>query len=85
MNKYLFNKDFLSGLPIVKIDHLFESNTNIPKRKSKNKRIQKKLIRKYGYSKKVNYSILFIDNKLVCHSRALKRINELTKERDIIK
>ena len=41
MNKYLFNKDFLSGLPIVTIDHLFESNTNIPKRKSKNKRIQK--------------------------------------------
>lgn len=41
MNKYLFNKDFLSGLPIVTIDHLFESNTNIPKEKVKIKEYKK--------------------------------------------
>ena len=85
MNKYKFDKGVLNGLPVETIDHVFESCTNIPKRKSKKKRIQKRLIKKYGYSKKVDYSILFIDNKLVCHSRAAERIKELTKENDIIK
>ena len=85
MDKYLFDKGILTGVSVATLDHLFESSTNIPKRKSKKKRIQKKLIRKYGYSNKIDYSILFIDNKLVCHSRTLKRINELTKKHDIIK
>lgn len=42
MSKHLFNNEFI-GLPVVAIDYLFESNTDIPKRKSKKKRVQKKV------------------------------------------
>lgn len=40
MSKHLFNNKFIGSL-VVEIDYLFESNTDIPKRKVKRKEFKK--------------------------------------------
>ena len=68
----------LSGMPVIVTDYLFEKET-IPKKRHKKKRIQKKWIKKYGYTKHINYRVLIMDNKMYCHSKAIKRLQELIK------
>lgn len=62
------------GLKIVTRDYLFESGISEPKRYHKKKRIQKKYIKKYGYSKKIVYMFLKHEDTLYCHSRLLQRL-----------
>lgn len=64
----------INGLKVVTADYLFESGTNIPKRYHKKKRIQKKYIKKYGYSKKVTYIFIKHMDTLYCHSKLLNRL-----------
>ena len=62
-----------NGLKVVTADYLFETNTSIPKRRHKKKRIQKKYIKKYGYAKKVKYEFIMHDGVLYCHSKMLRK------------
>lgn len=64
----------LGGYKVVTLDYLFEKPSNIPKRKSKKKRIQKKLIKKYGYSKKIDYKFILCGDVIYCHSKMLDKI-----------
>lgn len=66
-----------NGLEIITADHLFETSTSTPKRRSKKKRTQKKFNKKYGFIRKINYNSYIIGNKMYCHSRVL---DKLTKE-----
>ena len=66
----------LGGMPVITIDYLFEKET-IPKKRHKKKRIQKKWIKRYGYTKHIDYKILITDNKIYCHSKAVERLEKL--------
>ena len=66
----------LSGIPVIVTDYLFEKET-IPKKRHKKKRIQKKWIKKYGYTKHVDYRVLIMDNKIYCHSKTVKRLQDI--------
>ena len=68
----------LSGMPVITIDYLFEKET-IPKKRHKKKRVQKKWIKRYGYTKHIDYKILITDNKIYCHSKAVERLEKLQK------
>ncbi len=63
-----------NGMQVKIVDYPFESETNIPKRRSKKKRTQKKFNKKYGFLKKIDYKILVYDNTIICHSKTLEKI-----------
>ena len=68
----------LNGLDVIVINHMFEKSTNIPRRRSKKKRIQKKLIKKYGYIKKIDTRCIIFEDKMFCHLKTLDKIkNEI--------
>lgn len=65
----------LNGMPVVTIDYLFENGV-MPKRKHKKKRVQKKWIKKYGYTKRIIYKFIIHKGTIYCHSKMLKRLEK---------
>ena len=78
MNENIVYNSLLSGMAVIVKDDLFEKET-IPKKRHRKKRIQKKWIKKYGYTKHIDYRVLIMDNKIYCHSKAIKRLQKLIK------
>lgn len=68
-----------NGLEVITVDNIFEKSTNIPKRRSKKKRTQKKFNKKYGFVKVINTECLIFENKIICHSKVLDKIQNAIK------
>jgi hypothetical protein len=67
---------YYMGLPMIPMKTLTKGTLSVPKRRNKQKRIQKKWIMKYGF----NYipipdtQIYVFDNKIIGHPITLKKI-----------
>lgn len=70
--------NIFNGFQIITVDCMFEDGY-VPKRYHKKKRIQKKWIKRYGYSKKVIYKAIIDGDKLYCHSKMLKKLEKKCK------
>lgn len=65
----------IGGLKVVTVDWMFEDGY-VPRRYHKKKRIQKKWIKRYGYSKRIKYKFIIDKDRLYCHSKMLKRLEK---------
>lgn len=63
----------LKGMKLVECDSLVITS-DIPSRRNKSKRIQKKWIKKYGYKKIPDPNIYVTGTKLMAHPKIIKLI-----------
>lgn len=71
---------FYNGIPLVESKSLINGFSKTPKRRNKNKRIQKKWIKKYGYVPIPDPKIYFFDGKFIGHPLTISKINRKFKK-----
>lgn len=65
---------YYNGIPLIESKAMVKGISDIPKRKNKSKRIQKKWIKKYGYLSIPDTNIYFFDGKFIGHPLIVKKI-----------
>jgi len=73
-NKEVIKVNYYNGIPLINSRKLIKGHTNIPRRKNKSKRIQKKWIKKYGFLEIPDPQIYFIDGKIIGHPVTIKKL-----------
>lgn len=71
------NLNLINGLDMVTSTRFTKGVSNIPKKRNKSKRIQKKWIKKYGYKPIPDEQIYMFDGKIMGHPITIKRMLKL--------
>lgn len=71
---------FYKGYPLIESKVLVKGVSNIPVRRNKSKRIQKKWIKKYGYRDIPDPNLYFFNGKFIGHPITIRKIVKAIKE-----
>jgi len=74
------NDNFYKGIPVIGNKTMTMKSSDIPKRKNKSKRIQKKWLKKYGYKDIPSDKMFFFDGKLIGHPSTIKKVFKLIQK-----
>jgi hypothetical protein len=75
---------YLHGMPVIESSNLISGYKTIPKKRNKNKRIQKKWNKKYGYYfvPIPDTNIYYFDGMYGGHPKTIKKIMKIIKKEE---
>lgn len=65
---------YYNGIPLIENRILIKGHSNIPRRKNKSKRIQKKWVKKYGFLEIPDSQIYLIGGKIIGHPLTIRKL-----------
>lgn len=69
-----------NGMPLIESNILTKGISNVPKRRNKNKRIQKKLIKKYGYVPIPDPNVYILEGRVIGHPLTINKLKRKLKK-----